>query len=225
MTLVIDIETVPLMSAMDLPYPEADRQPPANYKNADAIERWRTTDTARWEEERTKECSLNPRLGRVVCLGYTLDGQPYADTAAFESSETALLDSFWRLVKTSGGNVATWNGVWDLRFLVIRSLALGVPSSLPASTIRSWFARYRTYPHFDCRAVMTNWEPYRAGEGLAEWSSFLGVCGKTDGMSGKDVYPLYQLGHFDEIAEYCKQDVAATLAVYQRIAPMFAEAA
>jgi hypothetical protein len=34
---VLDIETVPTDAALAMPYPAADRQPPANYKSDDAI--------------------------------------------------------------------------------------------------------------------------------------------------------------------------------------------
>lgn len=220
--IVLDIETVPLASALETPYPEATRTPPGNYKSEDAIAKWRTNDRAEWQQGRAKECSLNPRLGRVLCIGYAGD---YSDVmlAKDEAEEPKVLTAFWNLASSNGdGVVVTWNGQWDLRFIVIRSLAHGITPKLSPTTIRAWFAKYRTHPHFDCKAVLTNWEPFKAGEGLSEWASFLGCDGKCDGMTGADVVPLYQLGHFDEITSYCAQDVAATHAVYQRIAPMFA---
>jgi predicted PolB exonuclease-like 3'-5' exonuclease len=87
--------------------------------------------------------------------------------------------------------------------------------------VRNWFRKYATAPHFDCKAVLLNWDVRVAGEGLSEWATFLGLPPKTDGMSGADVYPLYQGGHLDEIAEYCAQDVAATKAIYEKLAPVF----
>ena len=219
--LFIDIETVPLASALAMPYPAEERTPPANYKNEDAIARWRESDQKRWAEERTKACSLNPRLGRVVCIG--LGGSTTgAILAREENEEAAVLDFFWGAVRENeSGLIVTWNGTFDLRFLVIRSLAHGIAPSVSTDIVRSWFARYRTYPHFDCKAVLTNWETRIEGEGLSEWSMFLGGDGKTQGMSGADVYPLYQLGHFDDIAAYCAQDVQATRDIYHRIAGMF----
>lgn len=217
MTLILDIETVPLASALAAPYPVADRQPPGNYKNPDAIAKWRESDQAVWASARSKECSLNPRLGRVLCIG--LNGT--VEMAKTEDDEAKALVVFWDAVKVNDGEVITWNGAWDLRFLVIRSLVHGILPTIESRVVRSWFKRYVTYPHFDCRAVLTNWEPYRAGEGLEEWSAFFGVNGKAPGMSGADVYPLYQAGEFEKIATYCQQDVDATRAVYERIAPMF----
>jgi predicted PolB exonuclease-like 3'-5' exonuclease len=136
-----------------------------------------------------------------------------------------MLEAFWEEVAKEQGQVVTWNGTWDLRFIIIRSMVHGLTPTLPAATIRAWFRKYATFPHFDCRAVVTNWEPYKAGEGLNEWSRFFGIDGKAEGMSGADVYPLYLLGHFAEIEQYCAQDVAATKAVYAKLAPMFASEA
>lgn len=219
MTFVLDIETVPLAASLNAPYPEADRNPPANYKSDDAITKWRAADRENWSKGWAKECSLNPRLGRVLCIG-TNHGVNVART---EADEASILAEFWQNALVSNGEVVTWNGGWDLRFLVIRSLAHGIAPSLPSDTIRAWFKKYTTAPHFDCKMVLTNWEPYKAGEGLSEWGAFLGCGGKCEGMTGADVYPLYQLGQFDEIAAYCAQDVATTLAVYEKIAPMFAD--
>lgn len=217
MPLVLDIETIPLTGALEAPYPEALRTPPGNYKSEEAIAKWREADRQKWAEERVKECSLNPRLGRVLCVG-TSEGLVMADTA---DEEPELLRRTWAWLKQHKGQVVTWNGSWDLRFLVIRSLAHGVTPSLPPSVIQSWFRRYSAYPHCDCKAVLTNWDAPRAGEGLSEWADFLGVPGKLDGLHGSDVWPLYQGGQLDEIAEYCAADVAATQAIYERIAPFF----
>lgn len=217
MPLVLDIETVPLAAAMDAPYPEQDRQPPANYKSEDAIGRWRLSDRAKWEADRAKECSLNPRLGRVLCLG-TSHGVIMAPT---EADERALLEQFWVYVDEADGQVVTWNGSWDLRFLVLRSLHHGVRPSIFGQTIGAWFRKYATAPHFDCKAVVMQWDVRIAGEGLSQWAAFFGVPGKMDGLSGADVYPLYLGGQLEEIATYCAADVAATQAIYERIVGTF----
>lgn len=217
MPLILDIETVPLAASLETPYPEADRTPPANYKSEDAILRWRTADRAKWEQERAKECSLNPRLGRVLCLGTS----EAVTIAVNEADEHRLLRDFWGQVLRHDGRVVTWNGSWDLRFLVIRSLYHGVEPTVSAETVAKWFKKYTTEMHFDCKAVLLNWDVRIAGEGLDEWATFLGVPGKLDGINGADVYPLYLAGQLEEIAQYCEADVAATQAIYERIAPVF----
>lgn len=224
MTLVIDIETVPLASSLAMPYPEADRLPPGNYKNEDAIARWREKDRATWEAERAKVCSLSPRLGRIVCLGYAPDvNEPMALLARAEADESTVLRAFWDLAAANKGPLVTFNGAFDLNYIIVRSLLWRLRPTVAASTISGWRARYRTYPHFDCRGVLTNWDNRTEGT-LGDWAEAFGLGGK-DGMSGADVFPLYQLGHFDEIAAYCTKDVQLTRELYWHIAPYFAERA
>lgn len=217
MPLIVDIETVPLAAALEEPYPAEERTPPANYKSPETIQKWRESDRLRWDAERAKACSLNPRLGRVLCLG-TDEG---VFTAADEAEEPVVLREFWARILRHDGQVVTWNGSWDLRFLVVRSLYHGIDPTLSGETVSKWFKKYTTEPHFDVKAVLLNWDVRIAGEGLDEWARFLGVPGKLDGISGADVYPLYLGGQLDEIADYCAADVAATQAIYERIAPVF----
>jgi predicted PolB exonuclease-like 3'-5' exonuclease len=221
MPFVIDIETVPLAASLAAPYPDAERLPPANYKNEDAIARWREKDKATWQEERAKVCSLSPRLGRIVCLGYAIeDHAPHAIVAREEADEPSLLKQFWDVARDNHGALVTFNGSFDLNFLLVRSLYWRLAPSVSQATIAGWRARYKTFPHFDCRGVLTNWDNRTEGT-LGDWSEFFGL-GSKDGHSGADVFPLYQLGRFDEIAEYCKGDVLKTRGIYLTIAPTFA---
>lgn len=214
---VLDIETVPLDASLAVPYPVDEREPPASYKTPEAIERWREQDAARWAVERVKQCSLNPRLGRVLCIG-TSSGVLMAQTTAEEAN---ILAAVWRELLHARGRVVTWNGSWDLRFILLRSLALRVDVPLPPSVIVSWFKRYSCAHHVDCKAVLTNWEPPTKGEGLSEWATFLGLPPKTAGVTGADVYGMAQAGQWTAIADYCAQDVATTGAIYKTIRPVY----
>jgi hypothetical protein len=214
--LVVDIETVPLAASLNMNYPAADRFPPANYKSDEAIAKWRATDRNKWEADLAKTCSLNPRLGRVLCVGTSAGSYLMPD----EADEKKLLELFWEHV-VRAEQIVTWNGAWDLRFIVIRSLFHGISPMVPQATVREWFRKYQTEAHFDCKAVLLNWDVRIAGEGLDEWSKFLGVPGKLGGISAADVFPLYEGGQYAEILEYCEQDVAATKAIYERIRHYF----
>jgi predicted PolB exonuclease-like 3'-5' exonuclease len=219
--LVLDIETVPLEDALTAPYPESQRTPPANYKSEDAIAKWREKDRADWQQARVKECSLNPRLGRIVSIGMQRgDDELYYDATDVRDEER-LLGRFWEAVAAARGKVVTWNGSWDLRFLLLRSIAHGITPTVPPSVTRDWFKKYTSFPHFDCKAVLTNWDVPKAGEGLTEWATFLGIEGKTDGVTGADVYGMVQRGEWDALREYNMADVRATAAVYSKIAPYF----
>ena len=229
MPVVLDIETVPLAESLAAEYPE-DRQPPANYKSAETIAKWREQDRIKWVEERAKKASLNPRLGRILCLGWavvTKDEGTLTDHGCFyaehEEGEKELLANFWRLMATHSGQVVTWNGSWDLRFIVLRSAHHRLTPSLGGAHIREWLRKYQTRPHFDCKAVVLNWDVVQSGEGLSEWAAFFGLPGKTEGVTGKDVYPLFLGGMHDEIAEYCIRDVLATAGIYAQLLDFFGD--
>lgn len=222
--ITLDIETVPTDEALNALYPEETRNPPANYKSEEAIARWRITDRAAWEADRVKACSLNPRLGRILCVGMQRVDEEKVDvvTAFSPSSEQTLVQSVLDALASAEGEVVTWNGAFDLRFLLVRAMILRchVPAVL-ARQVPYWFRKYSYYPHFDCKAALLNWDVRVSGEGLDEWSKALGVGGKTAGVTGADVYPMYKDAKYAEIREYCAQDVRSTTAVYRVVAPYF----
>lgn len=216
---VIDIETVPLAASMAAPYPAAERQPPANYRNADAIDAWRERDRLAWAQERAKTCSLNPRLGRVLCVGMATPGDEEVYYAATEDAECEVLRAFWDEMMPNGmpAKAVTWNGAWDLRFLVIRSLLLGVTIPVDAHIVRAWAKPFNTEWHADVKRALVG-DGIVKGEGLGEWAAAFGLPGKTDGWTGASVYPAYLEGRHDEIREYCAGDVFATRDLYLRVA-------
>lgn len=216
---VIDIETVPLAASMAAPYPAAERQPPANYRNADAIDAWRERDRLVWAQERAKACSLSPRLGRVLCVGMATVADHCVYYAQTEDAERETLRSFWDEMMPDGmpAKAVTWNGAWDLRFLVVRSLLLGVTIPVDAHIVRSWAKQHNTVWHTDVKRVLVG-DGIVKGEGLDEWAAAFGLSGKTDGWTGASVYPAYLDGRHAEIADYCRADVAATRALYLRLA-------
>lgn len=223
MTLVLDIETVPTEAALALPYPEAERTPPSNYSKPDSIAAWRDKDRAAWELDRIKGYSLSARLGRVLCVGLRpLAGdRTVVAMAPTEAEEALVLARVFAALREHGGRVVTWNGSWDLQFLVTRAMICGVAPGLVPETIRAWFRRYSYGPHYDAKAVLTQWAPPAKGEGLDQWARALDLTGKTDGVDGSAVYGLYQAGRLDAIEAYCAQDVDTTHAIYQRVAAVY----
>lgn len=229
--LALDTETVPTKAALALPYPDADRPPPSNYKSEDAIAKWREADRAAWETARIKSYSLNPRLCRVLCVGWEnadavrkagvpISGTFYAPT---EEDEVGVLNEFWSLFTNNPEmqRVVTWNGTWDLRVLILRSMHLnvGIPATAP---IREWMRKYSTTHHFDVKNVLLNWpNGYPTGEGLTEWARFFGITEERPGLSGADVYPLYLGEQHEEIQAYCGGEVRALTAIYHRTHPIF----
>lgn len=216
--LTLDIETVPLTAALAVPFDPNTVAVPANYKSADAIENFKAKAAAEYGERRVKECSLNPRLGRVLTIGYKLDDDGVQTLHAYEEKhEDNIVRVLWGLLAHAKHPLVTWNGTFDLRFLAIRSLAHGI---YPPIVLSPYFKRYSLHPHFDCKAaLLQEWGSKIAGEGLDEWAKFFGLPSKSH--DGSQVYRLFQEGQHDEIRAYCAQDVELTASIYARIHPMF----
>lgn len=214
--LVLDIETVPLRASLDATYNPADFSPPSNY-GVDAAVRWHVKNEADWRGKLGKTASINPRLGRVLCVG-TQHGVTYATE---EAHEVVALESFWMQAAQANGYIVGWNSAWDLRFLLIRSMVHGVTPTVSGNTIQTWFRRYVYAPHFDCKAALLNWDVKVSGEGLDEWAKALGIAGKMANTDGGDVAWMYDEGQHDLIKQYCAQDVATTQAIFEHIGPFF----
>ena len=224
--LILDIETLPLAASLNEPYPRSERTPPSNYKNADAIAGWYERDEREWRANRVKACSINPRLGRILCIGYSTEDNIDAAVsfAKTEEEEPKLLRAFWETMGMEAGEVVTWNGTWDLRFIVVRSLVHRITPTVRPEIIAGWFRRYSTFPHFDCRGVLTNWQWGVEGEGLHEWAKTFGLPERPEsirGLTGADVCQLFADGKIATIEEYCGWDVMDTKRIYEQLAPMF----
>lgn len=216
--MAFDIETVPTERALALPYPEDERQPPANY-GVDAAAKWREKDRTTWEQDRLKQYSLSPLYGRVVAIGMAHrddDGNVVESwlTAQAEGDEAQMLATFWTKSATND-RLVSFNGLqFDAPFLLVRSSILGVRCPWGSTLTK----RYSTTYHFDVRAVLTQWNPSAKGT-LNDWLAAFGLPQKTG--SGADVYRMYREGRVQEIGEYAAGDAARTLQMYEQVWPVF----
>jgi len=219
---VLDFETIPLASSLTAPYPEGKRSAPSNYKDPIKIAQWIERDRASWADGLVKTASVNPRLGRLLCSGwgYAKD-DIHVDYAVTDADEKALIRSAWQRLADNDGRVAGWNSRgFDLRFLVIRSLINGVEPTLPPAIIADWFKKYGSIYHFDAKLALMDGDAM-SQEGVNEWAAALGLPGKTDGMSGRDVWPLFQRGEHERITQYQRGDIVSEMAIVDKIAPFF----
>ena len=216
-----DVETLPTDDAMALPYPE-DRQPPSNYTTPEAKAKWLEKDRKDWEASRIKSYSVNPRLGRLCAIGFCTDEGPFHLLAKTEADEAPMLTQFWRIMAPVGGDHplwVTWNGSFDVRFVILRSIKHGVKPSWAPSMLSQAMARYRVRPHFDAKAVLMQWDVRQQGEGLSEWCAFFGMPTKI--ADGAAVYGMAQRGEWAEIGAYAEDDAAKNFGIYQKIGPYF----
>lgn len=213
--LTFDIETVPVASALAAEYPKDRRSPPSNYKSEDAIAKWYATDEASWREGRISECSLSPRLGRVVAIGWVVGGQSGVDVAETEADERATLQRFWEHVRVAR-QVAGFNSHgFDFPFLLTRSLILGIA---PGIDVTGYLRRYTHTPHFDVRMALTGWDSRQTGT-LQDWCDAFGIAGKIG--SGSEVYGMVTRGEWDKLVAYAAADVEATAHLVAKVGPTF----
>lgn len=69
----------------------------------------------------------------------------------------------------------------------------------------------------NCFDTMEEWAGYGNRISMDNLAKALGVKGKTEGMNGSQVYPEYQKGNIDKIADYCADDVECTKEIYKRL--------
>lgn len=213
--LYLDIETIPTGDAAAREYLSAKVQAPANYKDADKIAAYKAENAvAAWEKS-----SFDGFFGRVACIAWAFDdgvtdsvicatGKPNSELSigtALGYIDARQSSSAWTKAPPTivGHNVAGF----DIPFLTRRMVALGI-------RIPAWWPR--NPKPWDNAIVDTMLLPGgRDMLSLDHICHALGIPGK-DGMTGADVWPAWQRGEYDKIAEYCRDDVERVRAVHKR---------
>lgn len=219
--LVIDIETV------GLPWEELDP-----YVREYLIKGLSDGDA----EETRRAGGLSPFRGKIVAIGvvniedgrscalYEVPGQTdiridKAGTRTYISgTEKQILDKFWSFFE-GDSRFITFNGrQFDGPFLMIRSAIHGIT---PKRDLVGY--RYGFHPNCDLREVLnffgtTNSRQFKFNLDLA-CKTFGVETSKSEGVDGRSVESWYRGGRHRELAEYCLDDVRATAALYEKLAP------
>ena len=155
-----------------------------------------------------RNTSFQAEFGRIFCIGYAIDDE---QSDCLSGDEKEILQKFWGLVKDASLFIGHNIMEFDLKFIYKRSIILRVKPSRELN-----FARYRNDPIFD---TMKEWEKWGSnGASLHRLSLALGLASpKEEGIDGGKVYDYFLAGKGDEIIKYCKRDVDATRAVYNRM--------
>lgn len=150
---------------------------------------------------------LSGEFGRIVCLAYAINDDP---VEVLWGEEKDILADFWAVAKGTGRFIGHNILEFDFPFVVKRSRILGVRPSLMPS-----FARYRQTPIYD---TMKEWDLWGRGQASLDLlAKALGLQTSKDVMDGSQVGEYFKAGRIEEIAEYCKKDVALTRQVYKRL--------
>ncbi len=168
--------------------------------------------------------SFDGSFGRIACIAYAVNNDPVR-VISIEQGEKKLLEDFWFVAKQCdvfvGHNIIDF----DLRFILQRSIILGVPPSwnrFQELGKKPWemtkylsFARYNNIPIFDTMTEWSNWGNQKLG--LEHVALALGIPTPKEGIDGSEVWNFYQAGKINDICEYCKRDVETTRAVHSRM--------
>lgn len=211
--LFFDIETIP---AGEESYPALQSlYDKKKEKNPDY------TDTF---EDFVAKTSFDGAYGRVVCIGYAVN-KDAPRVISNPDNEKKILEDFWHIAKQCDQFIGHNIMDFDLRFLLQRSIVLGVKPSwsrFQEFGKKPWdmvkylsFARYNNLPIFDTMQEWSNWGSQKSG--LEHIALALGIPTPKDGIDGSQVYEFYKNGKLDEICDYCKRDVLVTRAVYERM--------
>ena len=219
--LVIDIETV------GIPWEEHDP-----YVREYLI-KGQTEDGA---EETKRAGGLSPFRGKIIAIGviriddgrscalYEVPGQTNmrverSGSRTFVSgTEKQILEKFWEWFDNDARFISFNGRQFDGPFLMIRSAVNGVT---PKRDLVGY--RYQMHPNCDLREALnfygtTNNRQFKFNLDLA-CKTFGIATSKREGVDGRSVETWYRSGLHREIADYCLEDVRATLELYEKIAP------
>jgi predicted PolB exonuclease-like 3'-5' exonuclease len=163
-------------------------------------------------------------FGRVLCIAYAINDEA-TRVICNDGNEKKTLEDFWFVA----GQIDLFVGhnimEFDLRFLIQRSIVLGVePTWTRFSELgkKPWdmvkhlsFARYQNLPIFDTMQEWSNWGQGKVG--LEHIALALGIPTPKEGIDGSEVAKFYNDGKIKDICDYCMRDVETTRAVYQRM--------
>ncbi len=182
--------------------------PPANYKNPEAIEKWWATQGETKKAEAIARTALDTSLARIICIGFAIDDEP---TRTLVGEEAQVLNAFFealqseRYARLVGHNILGF----DIPLIYHRAV---INCIVPH---KAFHMGYKPWTD-DAYDTAKQWAGHRDYISLDKLCRLLGIPGKGD-LTGADVPNLYAAGEIDKIATYCADDVERTRAIYRRL--------
>ncbi len=159
--------------------------------------------------------SVNPYLGEIVVIGIYITDNKREELIALDGNEFDILSKFWNIIDGFNGTFVSFNGLqFDVPFIIKRSMYHNIkPTNNNFLNLR----KYSTYPHFDVKYIMGNFNTYAIGT-LDQLCDFLNIESPKNGdVKADSVFLNYIEGKIKLIKEYCLRDVKATYECYKRI--------
>jgi hypothetical protein len=203
-----------------------------------SLTRWidRTADTpeahAALLRDLKEGLGFSPLTGRIVAIGlydveraqgvvfYDTEGKEVAEHEVGEyvlkpRTEAAMLRDFWEGAKLYDTFV-TYNGRgFDVPFLMLRSLVLGIAPTRDLMEGRYLSQQHETR-HIDLQDQLSFYGALPRRHSLHLFCRACGIESPKQGVSGDDVAALFAQGKYQDIARYNAQDVRATSELFLR---------
>jgi hypothetical protein len=227
LNIYLDLETLPTSRPEIQERFLTDVGPPANYKSADAIEKWWAEHGEIAKTEAVAKTALSGTFGELLCIGYAVGDGPVHVMVRSDGGEAELLRTFEieleaeaRAYHEQDGRWwalrATWIGHniedFDLRFLWQRCCVNGVKLKFPLP-----LERYPRAPRrFD---TMKEWGGWNGRVKQRDLELAFGLE-RHDPLSrgGADVWDCYKAGDVAGIVAHCEEDVRLLREIHRKMA-------
>lgn len=226
-----DIETIPNQTIPEECLPQFDESEVklGNLKDPTKIQEKLSSAKIEFEASLSKKMSIDPALCQVCTFGaarYNIEKDEivseYLYQVTDEDAETgdysavydgwqAITDAFHERIP-----VVSFNGKsFDLPIMLFRAMQQDVPVDIKMFDSLSF--KYQNEHHYDLLQLLSGWDRTRWHK-LDFYLRLFGI-GSKNGIDGSMVYGMFQEKKFDEIKQYCRDDVLSTSALFSRVAP------
>jgi len=203
---VLDLETIANPAAIAA-LPEAEGK--AGTKDPDKI----AAQIEVKKKKQIEDLGKNPHTN-IICVGSFQDFKTKEMTSFVldkDLNEAKMLQDIWDYIYDYNYFV-TFNGKsFDIECLRFHSMLHKVPISVAISQ-----EKYKSDNHCDVRMVLAKDEKFAKGQQGFFTQMILGE-GKPDGVDGSFVQHLWNCSCYDEIKDYCEDDVEKLGRLYERM--------
>jgi len=208
-TLFFDIETIPTELPWVIEDLRANIRPPANYSKPETIEKWMSENAETALKEKIHATGLDGAYGQICCIAYAFDDESIQTIGThLQLTERSILADFSaelkdkRITKIIGHNIAGF----DLPYIRKRAIIHGISINLPCDA-KPWDEKiYDTMLKWDAKKSIS----------MDKLARVLGIEGKGD-IDGSMVWDMYKRGEYQQIADYCADDVNIVQSIYSRM--------
>lgn len=224
-SLYLDIETIPSQSPDVHALIAETITCPGNISKPESIAAWERDKKPSMVKDAVAKTSFDGALGHVCCIGWAWDNEEPTsvsicdvgeESAVFSAAVQSIIRRAEELNQYEGPAIVGHNvSAFDIRFLWQRAIILGV--QMPW-----WFPRDPKPWDQSIFDTMTAFAGARGTISMDRLARAMGFAGKGD-VDGSMVAQMWADGKHDEIAAYCRSDVAKTRQIHRKMLVAFGE--